>query len=453
MKRVLIFLCIVLIIMTNLTVMPYAAYNSELVSYAPDIFYLANTDTDVAVFSKNAEKSAAPASLVKIATAVLAIEFCENIDAEVTVSKNAVELLFGTGSSIAGLAAGEKIKMRDLLYLLLLSGANDAANVIAEYVAKDIPVFINLMNDFAKAIGCKNTNFTNAHGLDDFNQKTTAYDMYLILKHAIKIPLFREIVAVYERNVPATNKISRRTAYNRNPMINIYSDYYYKYLGGGITGSTELSGECFASFAQKDGYTYICIAMKGDYRVINNSAQKRNTAYAASREMYRWAFENMRLKIVSDSARIIDEIEVKNGKDTSHVALIPEKEVTALVPISAELEGLSIVTDENSKPESVTAPIKKGEVIAKANIYYSNTIVATVNLVALNDVERSEKKAVISMVKSLFTSKPFYAVLIIFALLFVIFLIAVYTFSKSKSERSRKSGSYRQKKPYTQFKK
>lgn len=439
--------------MPNLTVLSSAAYNSELVSYAPDIFYLANTDTDVAVFSKNAEKSAAPASLVKIATAVLAIEFCENIDTEVTVSQNAVELLFGTGSSVSGLVAGEKIKMRDLLYLLLLMGANDAANVIAEYVAKDIPTFINLMNDFAKAIGCENTNFTNAHGLDDSNQKTTAYDMYLILKHAIKIPLFKEIVSVYEYKVPATNKISRRTVYNRNPMINIYSDYYYKYLGGGITGSTELSGENFASFAQRDGYTYICIAMKGDHRVIKNSSLKMNTSYIATREMYRWAFENMGLKIVADSTRIVDEIEVKNGKDSSHVALIPEKEVTALVPLSAKLEGLSIVTDESSKPESVSAPVKKGDVIAKANIYYSNTIVATVNLVALNDVERSEKKAILSIVKSIFTSKPFYVVLIFFVIGFMISLTAIYNYSKRKTEKKRKDSSHHQKNPYTQFKK
>ncbi len=453
MRKVLIFLCSAVIFVSNLTILSYAAYNSELVSYAPDIFFLANTDTDVAVFSKNAKETAAPASLVKIATAVLAIEFCENIDTEVTVSKNAVELLYGTGSSIAGLVEGEKIKMRDLIYVLLLTGANDAANVIAEYVAKDIPTFINLMNDFANALGCENTNFANAHGLDNSEQKTTAYDMYLILKHAIKIPLFREIVSVYDYKVPATNKSSARVVYNRNPMINKYSEYYYKYMCGGITGSTELSGESFASFAQKDGYTYICIAMKGAYKAIGKSTERKNTCYAASKEMYGWVFDNMRLKVVADSTRIIDEIEVKNGKDSSHVALIPEKEVTALVPLSAKLEGLSIVTDKQTKPSSISAPVKKGEVVAKANIYYSNTVIATVNLVALNDIERSSKKTAVSIVKSLFTSKPFYTVLIIFATGIVIFSIAVYILSKKKSEKKRKLGSHRQKNPYTQFKK
>lgn len=454
MKKLIIFLCFVLVIMPNLTFLTAdSAYNSELVSYAPEIFYLANTDTDTEVFSKNADKPSAPASLVKIAAAVLAFEFCEDLDTEVVVSKNAVESLFGTGSSVAGLVVGERLKMRDLLHCLLLSCSNDAANAIAEHIAGDIPTFINLMNDFAKAIGCTNTNFVNVHGLDAETQKTTASDMYLILKHALQIPMFKEIVAKYEHKIPKTNKSGERNIYNRNPLINSYSEYYYKYSGGGITGSTPLSGECLASFARKDGYTYICIAMKGTYDRIDGSAEKLNTSYVASRKMYQWAYQNMKLKVVADASRIVDEIRVKNGKDVDYVALVPEKEVTALVPLSANLEGLSIVTDADAKPESVDAPIKKGQVITKANIYYSNEIIAEINLVAVNDVSRSDLKAAAFSVQDFFTSKPFFAVLSILAISLILFAVLAYISGKRNAKKKKKTRRNSKGDLYTDFKK
>lgn len=452
MRKLLIFLCSVLVIMPNLVcITAQTAYNSELVSYAPEIFYLANTDTDTAVFSKNADTACAPASFAKITTAILALEFCEDLDEKVTVSRNAIQLLFGTGSSVAGLAADEEVKMRDLLYCLLLSSSNDAANAIAEHIAKDIPTFVNLMNDFAAAIGCKNTNFVNAHGLDAEGQRTTASDMYLILKHALEIPMFKEITAEYGHTVAKTNKSAARSVYNRNPLINSYSVYYYKYSGGGITGATKLSGECLASFAQKDGYTYICITMKGAYEHINKSADKLNTSYIASRKMYQWAFENMKLKIVADTSRIVDEIAVKYGSDADYVALVPEKEITALVPVSVRPEGLSIVTDASSKPESVTAPVTKGQIIAKAKIYYSNEAVAEVNLVAASDVARSGKKAVVLGLKTFFLSKPFYAVLAVLAA--GVILLAVLAYVSGKRRKKKRKTGKRSSGLYTDFKK
>lgn len=452
MKKLLIFFCLCLAIMPSFTFFCNAAYNSELVSFTPEVFFLANADTDTVIFSKNEDVICAPASLVKIATAVLALEFCEKPDTVVTVSGSAIEPLLGTGSTVAGLIKGERVSMRDLLYCLLLPGANDAANVIAEQIAKEIPIFINLMNDFAKAIGCKNTNFVNAHGLDREDQTTTAADMYLILKHAIGIPMFKEIIAEYGYTVPKTNKSAARNVYNRNPLINSYSDYYYKYSVGGITGSTQQSGECLASLAQKDGYTYICIAMKGSYEHINGSSEKLNTSFVASKKMYQWAFENMKLKIVADTSRIVDEIKVSSGEDTDYVPLVPEKEITALVPLSAQPEGLSIITDISTKPASVAAPVKKGQIIAQADIYYSKTVVARVNLVALNDVERSEKKAIVFALKNFFTSKPFFAVLIVFAASIIGFVALAYVRGK-KNPKKKKAGRKPENNRYTNFKK
>ncbi len=260
--------------------------------------------------------------------------------------------------------------------------------------------------------------------------------MYLILKHAIKTPMFKEIIAEYDYTVPKTNKSAARNIYNRNPLVNSYSDYYYKYSVGGITGSTQQSGECLASVAQKDGYTYICIAMKGSYERINGSTDKFNTSFVASKKMYQWAFENMKLKIVSDTSRIVDEIKVRSAEDADYVSLVPEKEITALVPLSAQTEGLSIVTDITTKPESVAAPVRKGQIIAQADIYYSKTVIARVNLVALNDVQRSEKEAIVFALKDFFASKPFFVVLIIFTAGIFVFVASAYTEKKETGEEA-----------------
>ncbi len=445
MKKVLIFFCSVLVILPNLlSVRANAAYNTELASYAPQIFYLVNMDTDTVVFCKNENQTCAPASFVKAVTAILALEFFDNLTQKVTVSQNAVGLLSGTGSTVINLLPGEKVPMRDLLYALLLPGANDAANVIAETIGKDIPTFINLMNDFAKAMGCTDTHFVNAHGLDAEGQVTTAHDMYLIFKHALGNTVFKEMLGKYGYTMPATNKCAARNLYSRNPQVNSYSPYYYKYTRGGITGSTPLSGNCLLSFAQKNGYTYICVAMKGENKVIGSNPEARNAAYVATKEMMGWAFENMRLKIVAEASRIVDEIPVKYGKDTDHIALSPEKEITALVPVNAEASGLSIVAD--SKPDSLTAPVKKGQIVSKAGVYYAGELVAEINLVAVNDVSFSEKEAVIGSIKSFLYSKPFLAILGLFAFATVIFALLVYSSGRRKrlknaAKRARQEGS------------
>ena len=142
-------------------------YDIEAPKYTPDIALLVNADTDTVIFSKNADKVTAPASLVKIVTAMVALKKTSDLNTKITCSEKAIESLSGTYSTVMGLKAGEVTTLEMLLYGMFLPSANDAAAVIADHFGKgDQQKFVDEMNEYVKGLGCKNTHFANAHGLD-----------------------------------------------------------------------------------------------------------------------------------------------------------------------------------------------------------------------------------------------------------------------------------------------
>ncbi|MBR6551395.1 MAG: D-alanyl-D-alanine carboxypeptidase, partial [Clostridia bacterium] len=309
MKKSFIFINCFILLLSLFTNVAFAQSNSTVYDikapeYESEIALLVNVDTDTVIYSKNADKITAPASLTKIVTALVALEKGDPISKKITCSKKAVDSILGTGSSIAGLYAGEKTTLEMLLYCLFLVSGNDAAAVLAEHYGEgDEQKFVNEMNEYVKKLGCKNTYFANPHGLDDESTKgfesdkqsrTTANDMYIIAKHALKNETIKKISSKYGKTMPKTNKSDIRYLYNTNPLLNDYSYYYYPGAIGLKTGTTDKAGACLISSATKNGYTYISIAMKG---VTNYylDGEGRNTAYLTCRYMLKWAFQNMEM--------------------------------------------------------------------------------------------------------------------------------------------------------------
>lgn len=131
-----------------------------------DIVLLVNTDSDTVIFDKNADKHSAPASLTKIVTCILVLENCDNLDTGITCKRSVLDGLYAQNASTAGILAGETLTVRELLYCLMIPSAADAANMLADYIGGSLENFTVMMNDFVKTLGCENTNFINAHGLD-----------------------------------------------------------------------------------------------------------------------------------------------------------------------------------------------------------------------------------------------------------------------------------------------
>lgn len=151
------------------------------------LFDITNHET---LYAKNVHEKLYPASTTKILTAYVVLKH-GNLEDIVTVSNENVAL--DSDSSNCGLKEGDQISVKDLLYGLMLKSANDAANVLADYISGSTESFAELMNEEAKLLGATNSHFVNAHGLHDDEHYTTVYDLYLIFQSALKNETFREI--------------------------------------------------------------------------------------------------------------------------------------------------------------------------------------------------------------------------------------------------------------------
>ena len=422
-------------------------YDIEAPKYTPDIALLVNADTDTVIFSKNADKVTAPASLVKIVTAMVALKKTSDLNTKITCSEKAIESLSGTYSTVMGLKAGEVTTLEMLLYGMFLPSANDAAAVIADHFGKgDQQKFVDEMNEYVKGLGCKNTHFANAHGLDaesvkGFDNKkqnqTTAYEMYLISKAAHANDNIVKISSKYGKTKPKTNKTNdERFLYNTNPLINNYSYYYYDGAIGLKTGGTDKAGSCLITSATKDGYTYIAICMGGKTNYPLDG-ENRNTSYLMCRYLLKWAFSNIRMRIIADTSYNIGEVKVKYGQGSDYVALVPQNDISAIIHKNITVEDLKVEYAEDF-PTQIKAPVKQGDVVGKAKLIYDDVQVAEITLVAQQTVKKNYLWATFSWLEKLMNSKLFVTVVIVGVVGFIVYLALT---KKKRQRRKRRKNS------------
>lgn len=248
--------------------------------------------TGTVLYEKNAHAEHYPASITKIMTALLAIEN-SSLEEEVVFSHDAVYKI--EGSHIAR-DVDEVMTMEHCLYALLLNSANECAYAIAEHVGGDYDTFIRMMNEKAAELGCQNTHFNNPHGLPDETHYTSAYDMALISREALKSDTFRQIVGTQRYTIPPTNKHPEET-YLRNThmMFSTYkgSEYLYDGCIGGKTGYTDAARNTLVTFAERNGMTLICV-------VLSESLRKQ---YLDTMALFDYCFENFQLWNVKENEK------------------------------------------------------------------------------------------------------------------------------------------------------
>ncbi len=444
-KKVFIFINCLFLLIPTFSSIGYAnskgvVYDIDPPEYEPEIALLVNADTDSVIYSKNADRVTAPASLTKIVTALVALDKGDSLSTQIVCSPEAINSIVGTGSSVAGLYANEKTTFEMLLYCLFLPSANDAAATLAYHYGKGNPqTFVDDMNEYVKKLGCKDTYFANPHGLDDENDKdftsklqnkTTANDMYIIAKHALKNETIKKISSKYGKTMPKTNKSDVRYLYTTNPLLNNYSSYYYAGVVGLKTGTTEKAGTCLVTSATKNGYTYIAIAMRGVDNYFLNG-EPMNTAFLMCRYMLDWAFRNMEMKVLADTERILGEVSVEFGRGNDYVSLVPKESVKAVVLNDVTIDNLTLKFAEDF-PEQVKSPIEKGEEVGKAYLMYNDVLITDVTLVAGHTVKKNYIWAMFSWVENLIKSPAFYVGVVLLAVLLVSF------FSGTKKQRQQK---------------
>ena len=259
MKKILLFFVLCLIFIPKVSCSTSSAHS----------YVLMDAETGRVLDSKNMNDRSLIASITKIMTAVITIE-SNKLDELVKVDDSILKS-YGSGIYIQ---VGEEMLLKDMLYGLMLRSGNDAAVMIATYVAGSEEAFVKLMNDKAKKIGMKNTTFVNSSGLDntDSGNYSTAYDMALLTKYAMQYDEYREIVKTKEYTVKTNYKTY--VWHNKNKLLN------YDYVTGGKTGYTEKAGRTLVSTASRDDMNLIVVTIR--------DSDDWNTHI----ELYNYAFSN-----------------------------------------------------------------------------------------------------------------------------------------------------------------
>lgn len=322
---------------------------------------LLESDSNTALYCKNAEQTMTMASTTKIMTALLALENAD-LNSEITVTEEMVSV---EGTSM-GLLPGDKVSLRELVYGMLLSSGNDAANTVAYAVSGDISKFADLMNEKAETVGMTNTHFVTPSGLDAEGHYSTAYDMALLGSYAIKNREFFNICSTKSIRVEYGNPPYSRTLTNHNKLLSMYDDCI-----GIKTGFTKKSGRCLVSAAERDGVTLVAVTL--------NASDDWNDHM----DMFEYGFSvTSRKPLDSELSGIA--LPITGGKKPSvslEFAFSPEITI-------CETYNPNVVREIYLKKFEY-APILKGTIVGEAVYFDSDTgkKVLTVPIVTAGDVE------------------------------------------------------------------
>jgi serine-type D-Ala-D-Ala carboxypeptidase (penicillin-binding protein 5/6) len=391
-KKVIIFLSVLffIIIFTILNPFSTGASSKEQLDISSGSAVLIDGKTGTVLYEKNSNQLLYPASITKILTAIIAIEEGDLSD-KVVVSQNARD----TEGTRVYLEPGEQVTLKKLVQGLLINSGNDAGVAIAEHMAGNVPSFSEKMNRFAKEkIGVKSSTFQNPHGLFDPNHQTTAYDMAMITKYAMKNEEFREIFKTKELRWIGEGWDT--TLYNHQKML-----WRYDGVTGGKNGYVDQSGNTLVTTATRGETDLIAVTLKADSSEI---------AYSDTTKLLDYGFTHFQTQ--KFSAQNLNDIQSAKG-----YKLDKELFFTAEVNIPTHMEvnsdGLLTIKDNNDKvllEHPLSKELKKVQNIDKNNvkgespfvfITYLSIILYTVILTLLAFVLR---KRMIKSKKRKFTS-------------------------------------------------
>lgn len=362
---------------------------------------LVDTATGAVLYQKNAHDHLPPASITKIMTVLLVLEDVERghlkMDQSITASTAALAGLPSDGSNAdPAIVAGETMTVEDLLYCTMVVSANEACNVLAEAVAGSVSDFVELMNQRAQQLGCVDTHFANTNGYTDPNHYTSAWDIYLITREAMKFDDFNYIASATWKNIAPTNMCDhQRQLHTTNSLLDgwRYSGYQYSAAQGIKTGTTEAAGHCLVADAAKNGRQLLSILLGAETGTDENGGQ-RIMSFTETVRLFEWGFENFSTRTVLTSDKMIAEIPVALSKETNYVVVHPAYDAAAVLPkdVNADLSGDSLDNDLTytvDLPESVDAPITAGDALGSITVSYQGTDYVTVPLLAVSDVTAS----------------------------------------------------------------
>ena len=390
MKRFIYILICVLMVFSSATPVSAAVERSDLEKITTPHIILFEAGSDTVLFEKNSREKAYPASTTKIMTCIVALEYSSNIDALYTCGNESING-FGSASSLLGLRPGYKVTIKDMVYGLILCSGNDCGACLAYATSGSMDGFVALMNKKAEELGMTGTHYTNAHGLHNENHYTTAYDMALLMKYALKNETFREVIKTVEYTVKEADGKFTKTINTSNKLLYTKNtdteDNIYPYTIGGKTGETNYAGYCLVEAAEKEGVTLIAVLL-GDNNMGGTSQYYR---FRNAKKLFDYGFAQYASYDISGyglnnafSVQTTDyDLNDPNG------GVIPATVDISGLKISGSLDDLKNITADNfswEEPvldqEAITAPVLEGDVLGTVTLLLNGEPFFTGDLVA-----------------------------------------------------------------------
>lgn len=435
MKRTLSYILTLTILIISLFCVPFS---SNAATYEPDrkiyaeAYMLINLDdaSYPVVAQKNADEKLYPASLTKIVTTMVVLNNVKDLQAKTKMSQAAFDATLGTGAQVAGISVGDEHTIDELLYLTMVYSACDACQILAEYVSGTSAAFVDAMNKYVESLGCKDTHFVNPDGLHDNNHYTTARDMATITLAALKNSDF------VKYSTTTDIKYGDLNLGHTNLMLHQgYLTYYYEYAQGIKTGSTKEAGYCVITKASKDGYNYLAVVLKSPQQKINGESYETKCSFVDAKSLFEWAFDSLKYTTLVSKDEVIGEIAVEDGKDADSVQLIAKVDTNVIVP--AALDKSAIIIETVDKPEVLKAPVLKGQDVCKANVIYGDEVIATIDLVAADNIELSTFLKIINAVKAFLGTTAVKIACVAIVLFIIVYVFLVISNNKKKKKRRR----------------
>ena len=409
------------VILSILNVFANYATDKAPFSIMAESAYFVDQNTGRVLFSKSPHLRIEPASLVKIVTAMIVCEKVSDLNQAIVVPGVIFDAYAGLNVSSAGIKRGEIVRVCDLLAAAMVASACEASRTLAYHVGGgSVEAFVEMMNKKAKQLGAKDTYFTEPDGIKG-EAYTTAYDLCLFLKEALKIPILCEMAQMVTYDMPGTNLRPQTTIYTTNKMLIRSSEYYYGRIKGFKTGTwTD-----FANFASYAAF--------GDLQVIGvvlgakdpENGNFKGMAFPVSKSILEWIFDEFKLRRIADKGQLLNEVRVVGARGSDHVGLVVDLDVDGVLPKNTELTE---ITRKFLLPEYIDYDLPAGTKVGEVAFLLDDEALAKANLLSAKDVK-------ISWVRKVFYNLAKHKKLILVVAICLFVLVWRLIYAKKVSER------------------
>ncbi len=345
---------------------------------------LIEPETKTIIYEKNAHEKVAMASLTKMMGLIIIFEKIDNGDIKYTDKVIASNNASSMGGSQIWLETGEEMSVDELLKGVIMASGNDAIVALAEYVAGSEENFVKLMNEKAKILGLKNTNFVNVTGLDEEGHYSTAFDLSIIAKELMTHSDVFKYTTVYEDYL-RKNTDNKFWLVNTNKLIKTY-----KGADGLKTGMTDNAGYCMAVTAKRDNMRLLAIVLGEKEGKVRNKETE---------ELLDYGFNQYEMLKIKDKGEVLQEINIDKA-NPNKVTVTLDKDILVLQKRNdPKKEYISEIKIDNIK-----LPLKKGDIIGKLFVKDGTNTIKQVNLVSNEDIKKENFfKLWFNILKNIFT--------------------------------------------------